>query len=106
MRILQCFLSADMRCGHDGLKDIAKKSKIDCDKLDDGTYVVFVNSEKNRMKLFAPNHVVAYYKCRPGERLALETIPLILKSFNASGRIDYDKALRETIEKALTRRAQ
>lgn len=105
-QILQCFFDADLRNGHDGLAAIAKKKKIDVTKLEPGRYIVFVNSSKDKIKMYAASNVVAYYKCRAGEKLNLLAIREIPKSFTASGQIDYDSALKIAIEKALARRAR
>jgi hypothetical protein len=106
MRVIQCFFDVDMRCAHDGLAVLAKVQKIDVAKLDAGEYVIFINTAKNRLKMFAPGGVVAYYRAHGGERINLNTIPLIPRAFNATGRIDYDKALREVLEKQLAKRAE
>lgn len=103
-QVTQLFLGTDMRCGHEGLEKIAKKRGVNVSKIEAGTFIVFINAGKDRLKLYAANNVIAYYKTRKGERLELGTIPLILRAFNSTGRIDYDAALKETIEKHLSRR--
>lgn len=103
-RILQVFSNADLRNGHDGLTTIAKLQGIDVARLRRGEYVIFINSSRDKLKLFATHNVVAYYKTRPGEVLDLRTISLIPRAFNGSGRIDYDSALKEAVEQALARR--
>jgi len=102
-KALQVFLHSDLRCGHEGLAAIAKKEKINVNKLAVGEYVIFINTERNKVKLYAANNVVAYLKL-PRGHIEMRTISLIPKAFAASGRIDYDELLRETLEGALLRR--
>lgn len=102
IRALQIFLGADMRNGHEGLAALAKKEKIDVAKLEAGQFVIFINNEKNKIKLYGAHNVVAYLKWNNG-RIDMRTIQLIPQAFNASGRIDYDVILKEVIEKELGR---
>src|SRR5204862_105846 len=95
---------ADLRNGHDGLTAIAKDEGVDVSKLSEGEYVIFINAERNKLKMFAAHNVVAYYKTRPGEVLDMRTIALIPRAFTGSGRINYDEALKETVEGLLARR--
>lgn len=103
-KVLQCFLNADLRCGHEGLSALAKQSGIDITKLQPGQYVLFINSSKDKLKLYASNNVVAYLKLSTGQRLNMATIQLIPKAFQGTGRIDYDKALKEVLLTALARK--
>lgn len=100
-RVIQCYLNSDLRNGHEGLTALAKKNGIHTGKLEAGQYVVFINSRKDRLKLYAANNVVAYLKLEDGRKIDLNTIRLIPQVFNGSGKIDYDRALRETLETAL-----
>lgn len=101
-RALQVFMNADLRCSHDGLSALAKAQNIDVSKLEPGEYVLFINSGKNLLKLYAANNVIAFLKLKTG-KIDLKTIRLIPQAFNASGKIDYDKTLREVIERELSR---
>ena len=103
-RVLQCFLNADLRCGHEGLAILAKQNGIDITELKPGQYVLFINSHKDKLKLYACNNVVAYLKLPSGQRLNMATIQLIPKAFRGTGTIDYDKALKEVILTALARK--
>lgn len=101
-RAIQIFLDSDLRCSHDGLAMIAKKEKIDVSKLEPGEYVIFVNSAKDKCKVYAAFNVVAYLKPPKGHKIEMKVIQLIPVAFAATGRIDYDKALKELLEKELT----
>lgn len=100
--ILQVFLCTDMRCAHEGLRMIAKSGGVDVDKLQPNHYVVFINNAKDRLKLYASNQTVAYHY-RKGERLDLRAIAEIPKVFGGSGRLNYDRALKSVLEKALAK---
>lgn len=97
---MRVFLNADMRNQHDGMKALAKSEKIDIEKLEVGEIVLFINSEKNRIKLFGAKNVLAYLKLDRG-KIDMRTIALIPKAFSGSGKIDYDKALKEVLTKEL-----
>ena len=102
-RIASFLGNVDMRCGHLGLALISKRRGIDVKKLTPGNYVVFLNSSKNRIKVYAANNVVAYYVCESGtiDQRAIEMIP---KAFNGSGNLDYDAALKAALEKYLAKK--
>lgn len=99
--IVQVFLNVDMRNMHNGLGKIAKESGIDVNQLDPGQYVVFINSQKNKVKIFASNDVVAYHRTKSG-KIQMETIREIPRSFRG-GAFDYDSALRVVLEKLIGR---
>lgn len=99
-QVIQCFLKSDLRCGHDGLAALAKKDGIRVKDLVPGQYVVFINARQDRMKLYATNQVVAYIKPEGG-RIDLNTVREIPRVFLASGKIDYEAALRVRIEREL-----
>lgn len=105
-RVLQCFFNADLRNGHEGLQQIATEAGLDVGKLSPGQYVIFVNAKRDRLKLYAANHVVAYYKAPAGQSINLLTIQEIPRAFMSTGRIDYDVALKAAIEKTMERRAR
>ncbi len=101
--IIRCFLDSDLRCSHDGLAEQAKKSGIKVEDLKTGEYVVFVNHKKDRVKVYAAFNVLAYLKLPPGTSMDLNVIRAIPRAFTASGRLDYDKALKETVEEKLNK---
>jgi hypothetical protein len=103
-RVLQIFLNADLRNGHEGLAELAKERGIDVTKLLPGQYVVFVNAGKDKLKLYAAANVLAYLKLTGGQKFDLRVIAFIPKAFNGSGKLDYDKALKDAVEEALRKR--
>ncbi len=104
MRVVQVFMNADLRNGHEGLAKMAKEFKIDVEKLNPGEFVIFINAHKDRLKLYAANHVIAYLKAPKGGRLDLRTIQLIPETFMAKGKIDYDADLKRVLLEFLARR--
>jgi hypothetical protein len=94
-RIVQCYLNADLRAGHEGLAKLAAKDGIKVKDLEPGHCVIFINSGKDKLKMYAANNVIAYLRLDTG-RLNMNTIQFIPHAFRA-GKIDYDKVLRETL---------
>jgi hypothetical protein len=103
--IVQCFLNADMRNGHDGLAQLAKKHELNVLKLEPGQYIVFVNSARDRVKVYAASNVIAYLKLARG-KIDMNTIQEIPKAFRGTGRIDYDAALKEALTKSMARKGK
>jgi hypothetical protein len=103
-KIVQVFLGADLRNSHDGLTALAKSKKIDVTKLEPGQFVLFINHSRDRLKLFAANNVIAYLKV-PSGRLNMATISLIPQAFHTTGKIEYDKVLREVLIRELERKS-
>ena len=102
-RVIQCFLGVNMIQGHDGLSKLAKGKGIDVKSLEPGNFVVFINNRKDRIKVYTANNVIAYLRMDSG-KIDLRTISEIPRPFNASGKIDYDKALKDALLKAFERK--
>ncbi len=98
--ILRVFLNANLRSGHDGLTELAKEHGIKTDKIEPGSFVVFVNSQKNKIKVYAANDVIAYCRLPQGRVVNMNTIRELPHVFNGRA-IDYDKALKLAVEKQL-----
>jgi hypothetical protein len=103
-RILQCFLNADLRQGHDGLEKLARQNNIDVTRLHPGQYVVFVNSHRDKVKVYAANGVVAYYRHTGGRIYDLRVLQEIPKAFNGTATFNMDTALKTVVEDALRRK--
>lgn len=97
--ILRCFVNADLRNGHQGLAAMAKKDRISVDQLEAGQYLVFINTAKNKMKVYTANNIVAYLRLNRG-RIDLATISKIPQSFQG-GDIHYDDALKSRLLETL-----
>lgn len=103
-KILRVFLNADLRSGHDGLSALAKKSAIDVQTISNGEFLIFINTGRNKLKMFAANNVIAYLKLKNNERINMATIQKLPTVFNG-GKIHYETALRDVIEKELEKRS-
>lgn len=99
-RILRYFPDTHLGNGHDGLAKIAKKKGVDVTNLRVGEYVVFVNTTKTALKLYAPGNIVSYLKMPGTQRLNLGIIRSIPMFFNGT-EIDYKGALKSYILKQL-----
>ena len=101
-RIIQVFMNVSMINGHDGLAEIAKAQGIKTNEIDPGSYVVFVNSAKDRIKVYAAGQTVAYVRLEKGRKVDLRVIREIPNVFRG-GKIEYDKALEVAIDKVRAR---
>jgi hypothetical protein len=102
-RILQVFMNADFRCAHDGLAKLAKDKGIDVENLEPAQYVVFINTAQDRVKVYAAFNVLAYMRSKSG-KIDLTAISRIPEAFRATGGLNYDKILKETLEASLRRK--
>lgn len=102
MRAVNIFMGADLRSGYSGLRDLLKKNKIDFNNLNSEEAYIFVNRSKTSLKVLSYNHVVSYLRSedtnRPFDMEALNEIP---RAFKADGTIDYNKALKLSLEARL-----
>jgi len=106
MKALHVFLGVDMRKSHDGLVNYAKSKRVDLTKLPEETACVFISSNRLRIKTYSYNHVLGYLKApsyRPFDLSAIDEFP---RAFNKDGLMDYNKALRAKLEKALARKGR
>lgn len=88
---------ADHRCRHDGLALQIKKSVgINVDTLNNGEFVLMLNSKRTFLTLYGPNRIVVQQKCRApiGSETALMRLPEIFLKYE---KLDYDEALREEL---------
>lgn len=102
-RIVQCFLNADLRSGHVGLAKLARKHALDVQQLGAGEYVVFINAAKNKLKLYAANNVIAYYRSPSRGVIDLRVVANLPRVFTGTS-IRYDEALKTVLEKGLQSR--
>ena len=105
MKCIHVFLGADMRLGHDGLKALARASKIDFDALKQGEALVFINARKDRMKSISWNHVVSFVRSEDINRpIDLSVLDYLAQAFSAEGVMDYTEALKMALEEKLKSR--
>lgn len=87
-KILQVFFDVDLR-------NLAKDKKIKVADLKDGEFLVFLNSKKDKVKVYGSHDVYAYYRS-PSGRIALEMISHIPNSFSGNS-INFDKAIKSAL---------
>lgn len=96
-KIIRVFFDVDMRNGLDGLNRVATEHKLNLAELDQGEFVVFINSSKTILKLFATKDMYAHYRS-PSGRIDTRMIQYIPTVFNGT-RFKFDDALREALLK-------
>lgn len=97
LRVIRFFRDADLRCGHDGLREMAKKEGIDPWTLEPGEFLVFANNRQNKLKIYAPGNVLCYVKSPDDRRIDLNIVRLIPRFFNGT-EFNYDAAVREVLK--------
>lgn len=100
-RILQIISDVSMANSHDGLTAIAKKHGLDTKNIEVGTYLVFINSKKDKMKIYAASETIAYVRLARGRHIDLRVIAEIPRVFTGR-RVNYDQALELMINKRLS----
>lgn len=98
-KLIHCYLNSDLRCGHRGLSKVAQKDGFKVNELEPGNYLVFINTKKDKVKVYAAHQVVAYLMLEKGRSIDLRVIQMIPKAFEGKGRFDYDESLTELLEK-------
>ncbi len=107
MRMIYLFEGVDMRYGHDALKIIAKKKRVDLEKLPPKSAVFFLSNDKHRLKAYSFNGVLSYMRQQEYNRpIDIGAIEEFSKAFDAKGNFDYTKALKVRLEKLLTRKSR
>jgi hypothetical protein len=106
-KVKRYFPNVDMRMGHDGLKEYAKKeANLDLDGLKPGEYVAFFNAAKTILKLGCANGVIATKKSEHGRFFDATCITQVVEAFNNTGKIDYDAVVAKKLEQLLERRSR
>lgn len=100
-RVVRCFLDVDLRLGHLGLALVSSKKGVRIETLSQGEFVMFLNRDQNKLKLYAANNVIAYLRL-PRGHIDLRTIQMIPSSFHG-GKIDYPYAVRKMLDSSLRR---
>jgi hypothetical protein len=95
-RIIQVFQNVSMTNGHDGLVGIASAAGVKLKEIKHGEMVIFINERRDKMKVYAANDVLAYYRS-PSGRIQMEMVQHIPNAF-CGGQIDFKRALRTTLE--------
>ena len=102
-RVVRIFLDVDFRNQHTGLSLVASKHKVDVDALKDGEHLIFVNSKRNKIKMYSSRGVLSYLRLKKGV-IDLNTLVEIPKCFSHNLSVSYDKALTKVIKNKLNLR--
>jgi hypothetical protein len=97
-KIIRYFPDTNLRAGHKGLAEIAKKHKINVKELAAGEYCIFTNKARNAIKMYASGNTIAHHKDPNNRRINPLVIKYLPLFFNGK-KIDYDKALDFAIRK-------
>lgn len=100
LKVIRYFPNADLRCGHDGLRALAREHKVDPWALNPGEFLVFANKSQTKLKIYGPGNLIAYLKAPDNRRLDLHVVRLIPKFFKG-GTFQYDDALKDTFMKRM-----
>lgn len=101
LKIVRFFRNADLRCGHDGLRKMAKEHSIDPWKLEPGQFLVFSNAKQNKLKIYAPGNILCYVKSTDDRRIDLRIVQFIPRFFNGT-EFQYEAAVKEMLKKELS----
>ena len=101
-KLVHYFKDADMRCTHKGLTMMARKSRINPDRLGASEYLLFVNRAQTMFKLLGPNNVMVHVRSSTG-RLDLRTLQYLPSNFSGEN-FSYKQALKKVIEKDFKKR--
>lgn len=99
------FVIADvnMGAGHNGLNLIIeahkKKNKLFAQSIKDGGLILFINSKRNRAKLYEKGGAVLGYLKLHGRRLTEKSIDSIPQTFGGS--VSYSTAVKSAFKKFL-----
>ena len=100
-RLTHIVFNADLRRGHDGLTKLATDMKINTN-LRVGEFIVFVNSKRSALKMYAAGETIAHFKMPGNKVMNVEVIRIIPRFFNGT-ELKYDKALDELIRSKFKR---
>lgn len=108
-RILHIFWDVDMRCGHHGLNDIARKEKKSVDTLKPGDFLCFINANQDKIKVLAPIEgeentlgVLGSYRSPKG-RIGMAALQYIPHAFGDAG-FNMNRAIKAALVSKLKRK--
>lgn len=107
-RVQQCFLNTDLRYSAPGLIHLCDENGIDVSKRKHGELIVFINTARDHIKVLACNEstqpVVASYRLPKGRIYDLRVVSEITKAFRADGTINFNKAMKNVLDKLLEKK--
>ena len=96
-KLMNIVFGADLRRGHPGLSEQARKLGINLQTLNPGEFVAFVNNKKSGIKFFAGGtNMLGYFKM-PGSQQFNVKVLRVLPRYFSGGQLHYQAALEEII---------
>jgi len=104
-KLLAAIANVSMALGHDGLGVIAKKFGIKFETLAAGELVLFINKQRDRLKIVGGKGIVlGYIRMPKGQSLPMGAVQHISQTFSADGKIDINAAVERHIVATLAQR--
>lgn len=103
-RLLRVILNADLRNGHEGLAEVAKDHKLSISKLMPGEFILFLNTDRTKAKLYGAEGVLSYVRS-PSGRLNMQVLSRFSHAFLA-GKIGYDDGLKTVLREQLSKKGE
>jgi hypothetical protein len=100
-RIRQAFLDVPMYLSHEGLTQVAADAGIKVSELNNGDFLLFINSTWNRVKLLGPRGVILYIAAPGGHRISHTFLKSLPEIFNSTSKFAYDEALAVHLKRFL-----
>lgn len=100
MRIIQCFVDADLRGSHKNLQKTALAYKLDLAELQENEAVIFINKKRTLMKCAVKGNTFSFTR---RDHIDLEVVEYLPRYFGGDG-FDYDGALEESLNTRLKKR--
>lgn len=97
--VMHIYPNVSMSNGHDGLKAIAKKYKLDVSDLKVGQFALFINNAFTACKLYAANNVLLHYKHPKNHCLNYKALKLLPEFYDGQD-IGYTRALKQVIRES------
>ena len=109
-QIKRVFLNVSMINRFDGLCKIAKDSGVSVATMGPKDYLIFVNSEKDKVAMLVgaqtpgQRQTMAYTRLEKGRKIDLNTIRVLPRTFDGKS-LNYEKALEIAVSDALKQKA-
>lgn len=107
--IKRVFLNVSMINRFDGLQRIAKQAGVKMKDMDEGSYLVFVNHDRDKIAMLVgpqvegSSQIMAYTRLGRGRKVDLRIIAEIPKAFDGKS-LNYNKALSLAVDEAFKRK--
>ena len=100
-RIVRIFLDVDFRNQHDGLAKLARENNVSVGSLKDGEHIIFINTARNKIKMYSNRDVLSYMRLPSGRKVDLEALVEMTKCFKGDIKVSYKTALTKKVKDKL-----